>query len=423
MIRIFTRQIERLGSEEGQALVFVALVGLVIFLFFSMAMNVAELVNVKIKNQNVADAAALSAAVWQARALNLIAASNRIMLELWVVALATGYGCVFSMGLCAAFFCLEMAVDPLPCLLCLIGPALACPAAYSGLAGAASTGVFEDSILDRIDMSVVEADLPEVVDLNYAFKPNTARLEAPEDIGVYMHYPLDGEDLLRAYVPPDAESGEYPLERVGICETLVMFARYANEVWHETDEAVGLTDDDWNLVASTISDWYRDPDGPCFEQTTLIPGVELAFPLALRTRTSDWAAQDVDSLLAVTVATYRVQEPPSSLGKGTDSADCTRAENDTRFACPNIRHYAFAAAQSYSESVSEFYNSQIASLASPYLIPYVPIVMDWEPRLMPVQGPAFQDLLNQISADGFAEDSNVILNNVLQLGGMDFFLY
>jgi hypothetical protein len=49
--------------------------------------------------------------------------------------------------------------------------------------------------------------------------------------------------------------------------------------------------------------------------------------------------------------------------------------------------------------------------------------MDWEPRLMPVQGPAFQDLLNQISADGFAEDSNVILNNVLQLGGMDFFLY
>jgi hypothetical protein len=284
--------------------------------------------------------------------------------------------------------------------------------------------MFEDVILERIDMNVVEADLPDVVDLNYAFKPNTARLELPADIGLYMYYPLDGEDLLRAYVPPDAESGDYPLERVGICETLVMFASYLNRVWHETDEAAGLTDDDWNdIVSPTISDWYRDPDGPCFQQTTLLPGTELAFPMAIRTRTADWNAQDVDSLLTFTVATYRVQEPPPSLGKGRDSGDCTWAENDTRFACPNIRHYAFAAAQAYSESVSEFYNTQIASFASPYLIPYAPIVMDWEPRLMPVQGPALQDLLSQIAADGFAEDSNVILNNLLRLGGADFFLY
>ncbi len=77
MIRIFTRQIERLHSEEGQALVFVALMGLVIFLFLAMTLNVAELVNTKIKNQNVADAAAISAAVWQARTLNLVSAVNR----------------------------------------------------------------------------------------------------------------------------------------------------------------------------------------------------------------------------------------------------------------------------------------------------------------------------------------------------------
>ena len=79
MIRIFTRQIERLHSEDGQAMVFVALVGLIIFLFFAMTMNVAELVNTKIKNQNVADAAAISAAVWQARTLNLVSAANRNM--------------------------------------------------------------------------------------------------------------------------------------------------------------------------------------------------------------------------------------------------------------------------------------------------------------------------------------------------------
>ena len=87
MIRIFTRQIEKLHSEDGQALVFVALMGLVIFLFLAMTMNVAELVNTKIKNQNVADAAALSAAVWQARALNLVSGTNRNMLESWAVGL------------------------------------------------------------------------------------------------------------------------------------------------------------------------------------------------------------------------------------------------------------------------------------------------------------------------------------------------
>jgi len=75
VLRVFTRQREKLGSEEGQALGFVAMVGLVVFLFFAMTMNVAELFNTKIKNQNVADATALSGAVWEARFLNLISGS------------------------------------------------------------------------------------------------------------------------------------------------------------------------------------------------------------------------------------------------------------------------------------------------------------------------------------------------------------
>lgn len=422
MIRIFTRQIERLGSEDGQALVFVALVGLVIFLFFSMTMNVAELVNTKIKNQNVADAAALSAAVWQARALNLVAASNRIMLELWVMTLVAGEACVVLGGVCAAFFCMEMAIDPLPCLMCLLGPAALCPAALSSLVGAAATGQFEQMVLDRIDRNIVDSDVPDVVELNYSFKPNTES----DDVGVYMYLPTHGDDLLKAYVPAEAETGEYVLERVGICETLVMLARYANEWWHDTDETAGLTDDDWNDFANTtISDWYRAPDGPCYQVTTVVPGFELGFPLGLRTRDAAWDAQNVDSLLTVTVGTYKAQEPPVALGKGTGPGDCARdpGGGDDHFPCPDIRHYAFASAQSYSDSASEFYNAHMLSLASPHLVSYIPFVMDWEPRLVPVQGDGFHDILGQIAADGFAGDTSVLLRNVLRLNGADFFLY
>ena len=48
MIRLFTRQMEKLHTEDGQALVFVVMVGLLIFLFFAMTMNLAEVVQTKI---------------------------------------------------------------------------------------------------------------------------------------------------------------------------------------------------------------------------------------------------------------------------------------------------------------------------------------------------------------------------------------
>jgi hypothetical protein len=434
MIRIFTRQIETLRSEDGQALVFVALVGLVLFLFLAMTMNVAELVNTKIKNQNVADATALSAAVWEARVLNLVSATNRNMLELWAAAIAAAQGCIVSGAICELSVCGPVWVDPLFCLGCLVITGVTCEFAVAFFHGAVTTGVFQDMILDAIDRNVVDPDLLDVVDLNYSFKPNTAS----DDVGVYVYYPSPGEDLLKTYVHGDAESGDTVLERVGVCAMMVIAARYVNYWWHETDGTTGLSDADWDTLLPTIYGWYS-PGGPCFQDMVgpddLDPAFAPMFPLALRTRISDWSAQNVDALLAITVATYKAQEPPPALGKGSDATDCTWEPNDTRFACPNGRHYAFASAHAYSESVSEFYNTQMAGLATSHLIPYIPFEMDWEARLFPLEpypggaeSPqagwvAYEDIANQVQDDGFVSDYQLLYDNVLMLNGMHFFLY
>ena len=419
MISIFTRQIERLHSEDGQALVFVALMGLVIFLFLAMTMNVAELVNTKIKNQNVADATAISAAIWQARALNLVAASNRNMLELWAVGLFSAQGCLLAGLACEFFVCGEFAVDPLPCIACLVITFALCETAAVFFTGASLTGLFQDVILDAIDRNVVDPDLPHVLGLNYSFKPNTAS----DDVGLYMYYPLQGEDLLRAYIPGQPDSDDYVLERVGVCEMMIMVARYANFWWHEAGEpAGGLTDDVWNSFLPTIQDWYSEPAGVCYHNTIIVPGFESLFPLAVRSRATDWSPQNVDALLAITVGTYKAQEPPTALGKGSGPLDCTWEEDDTRFACPNHRHYAFASAHAYSESASAFYNTHMAGLAEPHLIPYIPFEMDWRPRLFPLEWVAYEDIANQVGVD-IPSDYQFLYDNVLMLNGMHFFLY
>jgi len=435
MIRIFTRQIERLHSEDGQALVFVALMGLVIFLFLAMTMNVAELVNTKIKNQNVADATALSAAVWQARALNLVAASNRNMAELWGAAIIFGQGCVGAAVLCELFVCGDFAVDPLPCIACLALTFGACAGASAFLEGAMATGLFEGLILEAIDRNLVEQDLSEVVDLNYSFKPNTAWYEVPDDVGVYMYYPLPGDDLLLAYTSGLPDSGDYVLERVGVCEIAVMLARYVNYWWHLADEPAGLlTDDQWSNEIVPVMDGYYSPGGECYHNNMIVTEFENMFPLAIRSRATDWSPQNVDALLAITVATYKAQEPPTALGKGSGPADCTWAPNDTHFACPNHRHYAFASAHAYSESVSAFYNTHIANLAEPHLVPYIPFEMDWEARLFPLEPypggaessrcgwAAYEDIANQVAVD-VPSDYQFLYDNVLMLNGMHFFLY
>ncbi len=78
MLKIFTRQIQRLGKDEGgQSIVFVALILIVLVCFLAVTINVGSQVSQKIQLQNAADAAVLSGATWEARGLNLIAELNR----------------------------------------------------------------------------------------------------------------------------------------------------------------------------------------------------------------------------------------------------------------------------------------------------------------------------------------------------------
>ncbi|UCD84713.1 MAG: Tad domain-containing protein [Deltaproteobacteria bacterium] len=77
MLKIFTRQIQRLGKDEGgQSIVFVAIVLIVLVCFLAVTINVGSQVSRKIRLQNAADAAALSGATWEARGLNIIAELN-----------------------------------------------------------------------------------------------------------------------------------------------------------------------------------------------------------------------------------------------------------------------------------------------------------------------------------------------------------
>lgn len=430
MIRIFTRQIERLHSEDGQAMVFVALVGLIIFLFFAMTMNVAELVNTKIKNQNVADAAALSAAVWQARTLNLVSAANRNLLELWAVALAGFYATGIT-ALGCEYICGPFSLDLIWCILCLAAAAFLLAASLSVFFGSVTNGPFQDFVLQGIDMNVVDADLPEVVDWNYEFKANTRS----DDVGVYLYYPTQDDALLRAYVPGQPEDGDYVLERVGFCEIFLMVLRYGHYLWVLSEGSEGIPDATWqNDILPTISDLYH-PGGLCYEQLGIPPGAppefSVLFPLGLRSRMSDWSAQNLDSLLAMSVATFKAQEPPTVLGKGSGPGDCTWQEGDTRFACPSARHYAFASAHAYSESASRFYNTLMGGLDTAYLIPYIPFEMDWEARLFPLEPypngaesvrggyQAYLDFANQIPEGiDFFTDNVLVLQN-----GHHLFLY
>jgi hypothetical protein len=424
MIRIFARQREKLREEDGQALVFVALVGLVIFLFFAMTMNVAELVNIKIKNQNVADAAALSAAVWQARTMNMMAGANRNMLEFWSLAVPAGVACLGTGMACAGFVCTDFAVDLLPCLACLAISLGFCDVEATLIASAIGTGMTMDMILATVDQNLVDPELQEVVRLNYAFKTKTAGYQLPNDVGLYLHYRVQGNQLLQDYPQNAVDTGDYVLERVGACEMAIALARYANYWWHEKGQpADGVTDAQWDSLVPTIDGWYAS-GGQCHHQVVLPPDpADNILPMAIRSRDSSWTRQDVDSLLAVTVGTYKAQEPPSALGKGSGPGDCEWSEGDDRFPCTNHRHYAFASAHAYSESVSDFYNTYLAGIPNSELIPYISFQMDWEPRLFPLEENGYFDILGQIQNDGFTEDHDMLLRNVLQWNGMNFFLY
>lgn len=81
-MRRFWRDSRRLSKEEdGQIIVFTALSSLALVLMVVTIFNVGMVIGEKMKAQNAADAAAYSQAVWEARALNFLAYTNRAILS------------------------------------------------------------------------------------------------------------------------------------------------------------------------------------------------------------------------------------------------------------------------------------------------------------------------------------------------------
>jgi len=83
---------EIVNSQQGQVLVFTGLLLLVPVMFFLVTLNVGRMVAIRIKMQNAVDAAAQTAALWQARGLNLEGHLNMVQESLhyaYLGALAT----------------------------------------------------------------------------------------------------------------------------------------------------------------------------------------------------------------------------------------------------------------------------------------------------------------------------------------------
>lgn len=80
MFRFLVKRTSRLRRDEGgQAIIFVAVLGLVLALFAAVVINVGNLATTRIKMQGASDAAAQTAGVWTARGLNLISSMNLAM--------------------------------------------------------------------------------------------------------------------------------------------------------------------------------------------------------------------------------------------------------------------------------------------------------------------------------------------------------
>ncbi|MFC1851949.1 TadE/TadG family type IV pilus assembly protein [candidate division CSSED10-310 bacterium] len=67
------------SDKDGQSMVFIALILFTMVCFIAITINVGVFISHKIHNQGIADAAALSGAVWQARGLNLIKLMNQMI--------------------------------------------------------------------------------------------------------------------------------------------------------------------------------------------------------------------------------------------------------------------------------------------------------------------------------------------------------
>lgn len=400
MIRVFTRQIEKLGSEEGQALVFVAMVGLVIFLFFAMSMNIAEILNAKIKSQNAADAAALSGAAWEARALNLVSGFNANMLNAWFklfydLLISTG-AFTICVGICSSMGPTECGV----CLAWLLAIFVATVVRDFGLVPF-NDADYQEHILAAIDEGLLKRELTakfagqDLVDLNHMFKQNTS--PGAKDAGA-TNFDFTGTTLFVH------EEGGVILE--GVLEPATWCELLTSLLYHMLNNGV-ITLAEWDAqVVPLLQQLYDSTPGSCI---CCAPGSDWYSgwndgwkPLMLRTRVTppggpqptehclgayNQAPCNPGFLLPVTVGLYRDREPPVILGdtsKGPGTCDVT-TPGKTRFPCPSARRYNFASAMPYSQNVSFFYDRAVQAVDSPYPIPVIPTVMDWEPRLVPIE--------------------------------------
>ncbi len=395
MIRLFTKQIERLGSEEGQALVFVAMVGLVIFLFLAMSMNMAELINTKIKNQNVADATALSGAVWQARALNMIAGANQNIITWWMLYYIDNSVVILTTLFFGMMFC--NVENPLEIPLCIFILAFAAGlflAALAFLGAAFLTGDLQGNLSSVINRDLLEQELNEkennIVDMNYSYKENTSFefKDLPDE-----NYNYTGMMLFLNDVGGDIFDGVF--RRAGFCELVTTMAYYIFRMGI-------ISPIDWNNLKPLIEDFYTNgfcnPGADPLQIFQDVPGIQeilKTLPLMLNTVAIDGTTQNIEELLPITVGTFRDRYTPAILGTGTDDPtdpdNCRTQPSElvdgyrTTFDCPVTRHYNFASAHAFSESVNYFYHTAVAGLSTPYPIPLIPFEMDWAPRLFPIE--------------------------------------
>jgi len=460
MIRIFSKQIEKLHSRDGQALVFVAMVGVLIFLFFAMTMNLAELVQLKIKNQNVADAAAMSAAVWQARALNTVSALNQNIMDWWVteplriaMLLLNSQGCGIA---CCAWQCM---MSP-ACLGCFLFVAIQVGLQFLYAFMVIDNGKLQKDVLNSFDEEFLLADLPSIVDLNYNFKPNTKTEDIDTDLYMYLNE-NNGNIFLQGAGGPGTD---FFLERGGFCELIIgILYNYCRRGRISTGGCgagfwtFGMGSMYRQIAAGPgggVDDWYSE-GGLCQGSSAAntpwgnVETLTFFLPYVLRTfvNTPGYAPVNPEEAIPITTGVYREEWPPIMHMWGAGfrrDMDCASVPDDV-FPCTDQGHFSFSTAHAFSPSVADFYwhfytpSLWTMGYTTTYPVPLVPAITDWEARLFPMEPQteeggrsphggttAYNDIADQVQVDLGNDARSFLEDNVLSSPippFRDFFLY
>ena len=440
MISVFTRQIEKLHREDGQALVFVAMVGMLIFMFFAMTANIAEITQTKIKQQNTADAVALSGAVWQARVLNTVSALNRNILDWWVYALAAlALAMNPDFGPCRGLCCYGWCEWSPLCQACKVGVVAQTILLLGYIINSITISFnLQDNVLGAVTAMTLFWDLRTVMNLNYDFKTNTADID-PE-LFLALHH--NQNDIFLINGP--SGNPEYVLERGGWCETVT--AIYYNYCRRGFIPGTSCSADHWaaplrNIFTrsgggggpSHIEKYQTDGEceGSWFETSpamNLPDGreVKTVHLYVLHTFDHDtYAPLNPEDLLPVTDGIYRYRRPPVvhlwGEGQRKDMQCVGQRDQEHWFPCTSEGQFNFAMAHAYSQSVSDFYrflydpdfNNGVEAV-TPYPIPLAPAETDWEARLFPME--PGQDRGQVSSHAGVAAFDEIADNIGLRLG-------